>query len=116
MTYHTRGISSENAFTWHAADMIIDNDLDVYIIEGTDGPGKDEDYDFRIEMHNSIFGDMIGIEEEVSRRQESGYSLDVKEMEQDGVLGSYEVVYDDGLMFEYSFARPEKRGCGVSEK
>jgi hypothetical protein len=115
MTYHSRGISAENAFTWHAADMILDNDLDVYIIEGTDGPGKDEDYEFRIEMHNVIFGDMIDIVEEVVRRQERGLPVDVREMEQDGILGSYEVVFNDGWMFEYTFERPKKQGCGVSE-
>lgn len=114
MTYHSRGISAENAFTWHAADMILDNDLDVYIIEGTDGPGKDEDYDFRIVMHNVVFGDMIDIVEEVARRQELGQPVDVQEMEQDGILGSYEVVYNDGWMFQYTFDRLEKKGCSAS--
>jgi hypothetical protein len=115
ITYHTRDITAENAFTWHAADMILDNDLDVYIIEGTDGPGKDEDYDFRIEMHNTIFGEMIDITEEVVRRQEAGLPLDVQEMKKDGILDSYDVVYDDGWMFEYTFERLPKRGCNVSE-
>jgi hypothetical protein len=30
----------ENGFSWNAADLIIDNNLDVYIIERTDGPGE----------------------------------------------------------------------------
>ncbi|KAG7357519.1 tubulin-tyrosine ligase family protein [Nitzschia inconspicua] len=114
MTYTTRGISSQNAFTWHSADMIVDNDLDVYIIEGADGPGKDEDYDFRIEMHNTMFGDMIDIVEEVVRLQEQGHSIDVRVMQENGVLGSYEVVYNDGWMFNYSFDRSAKKGCSVS--
>jgi hypothetical protein len=114
-TYNTQGITAENAYTWHAADMIIDNDLDVYIIEGTDGPGKDEDYDFRIEMHNVIFGDMIDIVEHIVRRQEKGQPIDVREMERDGVLRSYEVVYSDGWMFDYAFDRLAKSGCSVSE-
>ena len=53
--------TSQNGFALHAADMIIDNDLNVYLVEGTDGPGKDEDYDFRIDMHNQIFGSVWSI-------------------------------------------------------
>jgi hypothetical protein len=115
ITFHRRGITAQNAFSWHAADMIMDNDLDVYIIEATDGPGKDEDYDFRIVMHNTIFGDMIDIVEEISRRQEKRIPLDIHQMENDGVFGSYEVVYNDGWMFEYDFDRLPKQGCSISK-
>jgi hypothetical protein len=116
ITFHTEDITAENAFSWHAADMILDNDLDVYIIEGTDGPGKDEDYDFRIVMHNTMFGDLIDIVEEISTRQEQGRQVNVTEMEKDGVLGSYKVVYNNGWMFEYSFDRLPKQGCSMQGK
>lgn len=103
----------QNAFSLHAADLIIDNNLDVYLIEGTDGPGKDEDYDFRVEMHNAVFGSMVDIVQHVSYLQENGLPLDVDSMRQAGILGGYDVVYNDGWMFDYRYDRLEQRGCGA---
>ncbi|KAG7354479.1 tubulin-tyrosine ligase family protein [Nitzschia inconspicua] len=129
VTFHPRDFASQNAFSLHAADMIIDNDLDVFLIEGTDGPGKDEDYDFRIAMHNSIFGSLVDIFEEVTERQVRGIPLDMEDMKRQGVLGDYEVIYDQKWMYQYDSYNQhralvtDKRGCGwgnstspVSEK
>jgi hypothetical protein len=48
---------------------------------------------------------MIDIVEEISRREEKGLPLDIHQMGNDGFFGSYEVVYNDGWMFEYDFDR-----------
>ena len=115
ITFHGRDMVTENGFSWHAADMIIDNNLDVYIIEGTDGPGKDEDYDFRIKMHDELLGSLVDIVEEVTSRQEEGRPLDVSEMMKKGVLGGYDVVYNDGWFMNYRYHRLPNKGClGVS--
>ncbi|KAL3913585.1 MAG: hypothetical protein SGILL_006428 [Bacillariaceae sp.] len=101
VTFHPNDFESQNAFSVHAADMLVDNDLDVFVIEGTDGPGKDEDYDFRIAMHNSIFGEMVDIFEEVTDRQAKGLPVDVKDMEERGILGDYKVIIDRDWTYEY---------------
>lgn len=115
VTFHSRDFASQNAFSLHAADMIIDNDLDVFLIEGTDGPGKDEDYDFRIAMHNSIFGSLVDIFEEVTSMQVQGIPLDVEEMKRTGILGDYEVIYNQNWLYKYTeydrLRVSDKRGC-----
>jgi len=114
ITFHTNDIVAENGFTHHAADMIIDNNLDVYVIEGTDGPGKDEDYDFRIRMHRELLGSMVDIVEEVTSRQVKGLPLDVSAMNEKGVLGGYEVVYDNGWFMDYRYQRLPNVGCMIN--
>jgi len=114
VTFNGRSIVMENGFSWHAADMIIDNNLDVFIIEGTDGPGKDEDYDFRITMHDELLGSVVDIVEDVVKRQEQGRPLDVHEMKENGIFGGYEVVYNDGWMFDYRYKRLSQRGCALA--
>mmetsp|Transcript_19649 Transcript_19649/g.48899 ORF Transcript_19649/g.48899 Transcript_19649/m.48899 type:complete len:908 (-) Transcript_19649:42-2765(-) len=111
ITFHGRDMATENGFASHAADMIIDNNLDVYIIEGTDGPGKDEDYDFRIKMHDELVGSLVDVVEEVTSRQKEGMRLDVSEMKKKGVLGGYEVVYNDGWFMDYRYQRLPKMPC-----
>ena len=104
----------QNGFSWHAADVVVDNNLDVFVIEGTDGPGKDEDYDFRIRMHDGLLGSLVDILEEVVKRQESGKPLSVEEMKEDGILGGYEVVYNDGWISNYRYDRLQGKECGRS--
>lgn len=120
ITFHPRDFASQNAFSLHAADMIVNNDLDVFLIEGTDGPGKDEDYDFRIAMHNSIFGSLVDIFEEITEDQIRGDTIDLNGMKERGVLGDYEVIYQEDWMYEYSryndLRVANTRGCGGSNK
>ena len=116
LTFNRRSMVTENGFSWHAADMIVDNNLDVYIIEGTDGPGKDEDYDFRIKMHDEMLGSVVDIVEEVVNQQEEGRPLDVADMKANGVFGGYDVVYDDGWMFDYRYERLPHPGCGNPDR
>jgi hypothetical protein len=120
ITFHKRDLfAMQNAFTLHAADMIIDNDLDVYLIEGTDGPGKDEDYDFRISMHDSIFGSMVDILEAVTDVQAKGLPVNIKDMEEKGVLGDYQVIVDNDWIYEYrdyeQLRVKNKKGCNVNK-
>jgi hypothetical protein len=120
VTFHPNDFVSQNAFSLHAADMVIDNDLDVYLIELTDGPGKDEDYDFRTAMHNQIFGSLVDIFEDVTKRQILGHPIDLREMKLKNILGDYEVIYNQDWMYEYqeyeSRRVKDKRGCGGPNK
>lgn len=70
-------------------------------------------------MHNVIFGEVVDILEDVTARQQRpDYNgiLDVEDMQASGVFGGFEVVYNNGWMFEYDYERPEKKGCNAGGK
>mmetsp|Transcript_11394 Transcript_11394/g.32243 ORF Transcript_11394/g.32243 Transcript_11394/m.32243 type:complete len:400 (+) Transcript_11394:739-1938(+) len=111
-TFNTASLPfAENGFGIYGADFILDQDLDAWFIEPQGGCGLDEDWQFRIDMHNSIFGSMGNVVEEVVDRQERGLTLDHLES-----LGAYEVVYNDGWMYKYQgYERSQnKKGCELS--
>mmetsp|Transcript_4364 Transcript_4364/g.7314 ORF Transcript_4364/g.7314 Transcript_4364/m.7314 type:complete len:495 (+) Transcript_4364:64-1548(+) len=112
-TFNAEKISSENGFGFYGGDFIIDWDLDVFFIEPQHGCGLDEDHQFRVDMHNSLFSGMIDAAEEIWERQERGLPTDNKSLEN---LGGYEVVYNDGWMFEYDgYSRSkDKKGCAIA--
>jgi hypothetical protein len=138
-TFNANKISAENGFGFFCADFIIDWDLDVFFIEPQHGKmlkfgkygsrslahltckgislgcGIDEDHQFRVDMHNSLFTGMIDVTEAIWERQERGLSLKNKFLEQ---LSNYEVVYNDGWMYEYKGYRhvKNKKGCEISDK
>jgi hypothetical protein len=113
--FNVDGISSENGFGFYGGDFIIDWDLDVFFIEPQHGCGLDEDFQFRVDMHNSLFTEMIDATEEIWERQERGLPTDNKSLEN---LGGYEIVYNDGWMYEYEgYVRSkDKKGCEVAQK
>ena len=113
-TFHTKGLGeAENGFGFFGADFILDQDLDAWFIEPQGGCGLDEDWQFRIDMHNSIFGSMGNLVEEVADRQEKGLTLDNLEQ-----LGGYELVYNDGWLYKYDgYERTQdKKGCELSSQ
>jgi hypothetical protein len=114
-TFNADKISSENGFGFYGADFIIDWDLDVFFIEPQHGCGLDEDHQFRVDMHNSLFSEMIDATEEIWERQERGLPTDNSNLEN---LGGYETVYNDGWMFEYDgYSRSkDKKGCEIASK
>ena len=115
VTFNLANMTSENGFGFYGADFIIDWDLDVYFIEPQHGCGLDEDHQFRVEMHNSLFTEMIVLTEEVWERQERGLPTDNGSLKN---VGGYEFVYNDGWMFEYEgYVRSKhKRGCKPAKK
>lgn len=96
-------ITSENGFNFYCADYILDNDLDVFFIEPQNGCGLDEDYYFRLEMHGSLFNGMVDVLEEIGQKQEAG--LPVMPLEK---AGNWEVIYADGLVYQYDGYRRSK--------
>ena len=113
-TFHTKGLGeAENGFGFFGADFILDQDLDAWFIEPQGGCGLDEDWQFRIDMHNSLFGSMGNLVEEVAGRQEKGVTLDNLEQ-----LGGYELVYNDGWLYKYDgYERSQdKKGCELSNQ
>ena len=103
-------LSAENGFGFYGADFILDNDLDVWLIEPQKGCGMDEDYDFRVDMHNRLFRGMVDTIEEIWRKQEDGKP--VLPMEN---TGEWEVIYADGWQYSYEgYERSkDKKGCAV---
>mmetsp|Transcript_29440 Transcript_29440/g.69020 ORF Transcript_29440/g.69020 Transcript_29440/m.69020 type:complete len:640 (-) Transcript_29440:136-2055(-) len=111
-TFNTASLhDAQNGFGVYGADFILDQDLDAWFIEPQNGCGLDEDWQFRVDMHNSIFGSMGNIVEEVAERQEVGLKLDHLES-----LAPFEVVYDNGWMYKYEgYERSQnKGGCQLS--
>jgi len=110
ITFNANNISSENGFGFYGGDFIIDWDLDVFFIEPQHGCGLDEDHQFRVDMHNALFSQMIEATDEIWERQEQGIGLQNLQN-----TGGYEVVYNDGWMYEYEgYERnANKKGCQI---
>ena len=114
-TFNADLISAENGFAFYGADFIIDWDLDVFFIEPQHGCGLDEDHQFRVEMHNSLFTSMITVTEEIWERQERGLPTDCSSIKN---VGPLQCVYNDDWMFKYEgYVRSKnKRGCEIAKK
>lgn len=104
-----REITSENGFNFYCADYILDNDLDVFFIEPQNGCGLDEDYYFRLEMHGSLFNGMVDVLEEIGQKQEAG--LPIMPLEK---AGNWEVIYADGLVYQYDGYQRSKNKASCS--
>jgi len=105
-------LTAENGFGFYGADFVLDNDMDVWFIEPQAGCGMDEDFQFRIDMHNSLFTGMIDVVEEIQESQERNDPImELKNM------GNWEVVYADGWQFEYpGYQRAkDKKGCELKK-
>ena len=115
VTLNANEISADNGFAFYGADFIIDWDLDIFFIEPQHGCGLDEDFQFRVDMHNALFSDMIIVSEEIWERQERGLSTDNDSIKN---VGGLEFVYNDGWMFRYSdyIQVQDKRGCEPPSK
>lgn len=108
-----RELSAENGFGFYGADFILDNDLDVWLIEPQKGCGMDEDYDFRVTMHDRLFRGMVDTLEEVWQKQEAGEQLLPLEN-----TGDWEIIYAHGWKYKYQgYQRSKKKnGCQLSKK
>lgn len=108
-----KALSSENTFGFYGADFIFDADLDVWFIEPQKGIGMDEDYKFRVKLHDEVFSDCLDILEEVWQKQEAGEAvLPLKH------TGGWEVIYGDGWRYKYDgYERAKnKAGCELAPK
>jgi hypothetical protein len=72
VTFNTDRQSTDNGFGFYCADFIIDWDLDIFFIEPQSGCGLDEDYPFKIGLHNELFSDMVVAMEEIWGSKRTG--------------------------------------------
>jgi hypothetical protein len=89
-------MTSENGLGFYGADFALDKDLDVWLIEPQKGCGLDEDYHFRVQMHDQLFSGMVDMIEDVWQKQEAG----------EPVLpftnsGKWELIYADEWRYMY---------------
>jgi hypothetical protein len=107
-------LTAENGLGFYGADFALDKDLDVWLIEPQKGCGLDEDYHFRVEMHDQLFSGMVGMIEDVWQKQEAGEPI-VLPLENSG---KWEVIYADGWRYTYSgYERSKnKKQCGTAGK
>jgi hypothetical protein len=104
-------LTAENGLGFYGADFALDKDLDVWLIEPQKGCGLDEDYHFRVQMHDQLFSGMVNMMEDVWRKQEAGEPvLPFKDS------GKWEVFYADGRRYTYEgYERSKnKKQCGTA--
>jgi Tubulin-tyrosine ligase family len=112
-SFTTKEMVEENGIGFFGADFILDQSLDVYFLEPQTGCGLDEDYNFRIEMHDQLFRSMVDILDEVLLKEESGESLlPLKKP------GKWQVVYADGWVYKFDgYERSKnKKGCNLPKE
>ena len=97
----------ENGFGFYGADFILDSDLDVWFIEPQKGCGMDEDYNFRVDMHNQLFSGVVDTLEEIWIKQEEGNPVLPLEN-----TGGWEIIYGDGWRFKYEGYERSKNKAG----
>jgi len=112
-SFNSKNMVEENGIAFYGADFILDQDLDVYYLEPQMGCGLDEDYNFRVVMHDQMFRTMVDILGEILKREEKGESLlPLKQ------IGKWQVVYANGWVFNYDGYKrsKEKRDCSLPEE
>jgi hypothetical protein len=102
-------LTAENAYSLYCADFVLDQSLDVWLVSPPkSGCNLDEDYYFRLDLHNSMFQGMTDILEQVWKSQENKELVMPLQRK-----GNWEILYGDGLRFKYdgydSSGRKESR-------
>jgi hypothetical protein len=112
-SFSTKEMVEENGIGFYGADFILDQSLDVYFLEPQMGCGLDEDYNFRIQMHDQLFRSMVDILDEVLVKQEKGENLLPIHKP-----GQWQVVYADGWIYKFEgYQRSKnKKGCSLPQK
>ena len=106
-------MTAENAYQFNGADFVIDNNLDVWYVEAQAGPGMEEEWDFRVDMHADLLRSMIDIVEEIQLKQEADPNANLFPLKN---LGGWEVVYAGDWQYKYEgYKRPtEKAKCDIA--
>jgi len=104
-------LSSENGFGFYAADFIVDEDLDVWLIDLQKDLKMDDSDDFLADVFNRLFHGVVDALEEIWHKQE-----DRKHVMPLHDTGEWEVIYADGSRFAYEgYERSKaKKGCGTA--
>jgi len=116
--------TAEGAYGFHGADFILTQDLHVWYIEAQAGPGMEEEFDFRVDMHRDLVRSMIGVVEEIQMKVEEHPLRNVFPLKH---LGGWDVVYagtDGGMKWSYEYeeytkylqANPKTSGCQTTTK
>ena len=110
--------SSENIFGFYCADFIIDEDLDVFLIEPQYACGMmnknqvSKSWKSWNDVNIHLTEGMAEIVDIVTKQQELGLPIDTEALNAAG--SAYEVIYNDGWMFEYEgYERAAKKGCDI---
>ena len=112
-SFSTSKMVEENGIAFYGADFILDRSLDVYLLEPQMGCGLDEDYNFRVQMHDQLFTTMVDIFDEVLVKEEKGENLlPLKNP------GQWQVIYADGWVYKYEgYKRSKnKKDCVLPKK
>jgi len=111
----------ENVFALYGADFVIDNDLDVWYVEAQNGPGLEEEFDFRVEMHRELIRGTIDMVEEIQMKLQDDPTKNVLPLKSQAE--GWDIVYagntdeppEQHWMFRYKdYTRfKKKKGCNI---
>mmetsp|Transcript_7704 Transcript_7704/g.11778 ORF Transcript_7704/g.11778 Transcript_7704/m.11778 type:complete len:480 (+) Transcript_7704:104-1543(+) len=112
-SFNSKKMVEENGIAFYGADFILDQDLDVYYLEPQMGCGLDEDYNFRVVMHDQMFRTMVDVLGEILEKEEKGENLLPLNK-----LGKWQVVYADGWTYNYDGYKrsKQKKDCSLPKK
>eukprot|EP00548_Thalassiothrix_antarctica_P014582 CAMPEP_0194177090 /NCGR_PEP_ID=MMETSP0154-20130528/10942_1 /TAXON_ID=1049557 /ORGANISM="Thalassiothrix antarctica, Strain L6-D1" /LENGTH=536 /DNA_ID=CAMNT_0038891571 /DNA_START=87 /DNA_END=1694 /DNA_ORIENTATION=+ len=108
----------QNGFGMYGADFVLDNDLDVWYVESQAGPGLEEEFDFRVEMHRDLLRGMIDLVDEIQTKLENDPQGNVLPLQNQA---GWDIVYagnpDKHWMYHYDgYSRSKrKKGCTISD-
>mmetsp|Transcript_7141 Transcript_7141/g.10416 ORF Transcript_7141/g.10416 Transcript_7141/m.10416 type:complete len:579 (+) Transcript_7141:145-1881(+) len=83
--------TAENAYGLYGADFIVTDDLHVMYVEAQAGPGMEEEFDFRVELHRSLVRGMIDVVEEIQEKVEVAPQRNVLPLASD--TNGWDIVY-----------------------
>mmetsp|Transcript_36820 Transcript_36820/g.41984 ORF Transcript_36820/g.41984 Transcript_36820/m.41984 type:complete len:519 (-) Transcript_36820:538-2094(-) len=107
--------TAENGFVIYGADFVIDNDLDVWYTESQEGPGWEEEFEFRLQLHKDLLENAFRIVEEIQNKIENNPSSNVLPLQNQA---SWDIIYaasspDHAWMYQYEnyIPRKDKKRC-----
>jgi len=97
----------ENGFSLIAADFIVDNNLNVWLIEVQNSPGLlRENNPWRRQFNDELIPSALEIVEEVTDKQRAGEQVSPIKNH-----GQYRLICDETFQFEYTFQRKSAGSC-----
>jgi len=103
----TAGLTAmENGFSLMGADIIVDSNLNVWLIEVQEGPGLLHEFPWKRQFHDELIPSALEIVEEVTDKQRAGEQVSPIKNH-----GQYRLICDETFQFKYKFQRKSAGSC-----
>ena len=91
-------VTFQNLFGFYGSDFIVDADLDVWFVEVQAAPSIFENYQYRVDMFNQMFGSMVDLVDEINTKKQVNATANLLPLQS---LGNYELVYAGDWQYQY---------------